>query len=48
MTIAICDMQSEDVEFQVLMWRALMKLMKTNGIHMPQFRGFIVDNAQVN
>lgn len=25
-----------------------MKLMKTNGIHVPQFRGFIVDNAQVN
>jgi hypothetical protein len=48
MTIAICDMQSEDVESQVLMWRTLMKFMKANGIHMPQFKGFIVDNAQVN
>jgi hypothetical protein len=48
MTIAIYDMQLEDVESQVLMWRALMKLMKANGIHMPQFRGFIIDNVQVN
>lgn len=25
-----------------------VKVMKTNGIHMPQFKGFMVDNAQVN
>ncbi len=35
MTVTICDMQLEDVEFQVLMWRAFVKLMNANGVHMP-------------
>jgi hypothetical protein len=28
--------------------RPFVKVMKANGIHMPQFKGFMVDNAQVN
>jgi hypothetical protein len=31
LTIAVCDMQVKDVKFQVLMWRALLRVMKTNG-----------------
>ncbi len=45
LTIAMCDMHSKDVEFQVLMWRALVKAMKVNGVNNLQFKGFIIDNA---
>jgi hypothetical protein len=48
MTIVICDMQLKDVDSQVLMWRALVKFMKANGVHMPQFKRFIVDSVQAN
>jgi hypothetical protein len=44
-TIVMCDMHSKDVEFQVLMWRALVKAMKVNGVNNLQFKGFIIDNA---
>jgi hypothetical protein len=35
MTIVICDMQLKDVEFQVLIWKAFVKVMKANGFDMP-------------
>lgn len=31
LTIVVCDMQVKDVKFQVLMWQALLRVMKTNG-----------------
>jgi hypothetical protein len=43
MMIAMCDMHSKDVEFQVLMWRALVKVMKVNGVNNLQFKGFIIE-----
>ncbi len=44
MIVAICDMQLEDVQSQVFMW----KVMKANGVHMPQFKGFMANNVQPN
>ncbi len=35
MTIVICDMQLKDVKFQVLISKAFVKVMKTNGFDMP-------------
>jgi hypothetical protein len=35
MTIAIYDMQSKDIDFQILMWRALVKVMKAYGFDEP-------------
>jgi hypothetical protein len=32
MTIIVCDMQSKDVESQVFMWRAFIKVMKAKGV----------------
>jgi hypothetical protein len=29
------------------MWRALVKVMKGNGVQMPQFKGFMADYVQV-
>lgn len=42
MIIVMCDMWLKDVESQVLIWRALVKVMKANSVDMPQFKGFIV------
>jgi hypothetical protein len=35
MTIVVCDMQLKDVEFQVIIWKAFVKVMKANGFDMP-------------
>jgi hypothetical protein len=48
MTIAICDMQYEDLEVQWVMWWNLNKVMANNGVLNPNFKGFMVDNAQAN
>jgi hypothetical protein len=48
MTIAICDMQSEDTNFQCIMWRELNDLMAKKGIENTNFKGFMADNAQAN
>jgi hypothetical protein len=37
--IAVYDMQSKDIDSQILMWRALMKVMKTYGFDEPYSRG---------
>ncbi len=39
MTIIVCDMQSKDVESQVFMWMAFIKVMKVKVIQMLESRG---------
>jgi hypothetical protein len=48
MTITICDMQSEDTKVQCIMWRKFNNLMRKNSVENPNFKGFMVDTAQVN
>jgi hypothetical protein len=48
MTIAVCDMQSEDMKVQCIMWRELNDLMAKNGIENTNFKGFMADSAQAN
>jgi hypothetical protein len=46
MTIAICDMQSKDLEAQWVLWENLNKVITNNGVPNPNFKGFMVDNTQ--
>lgn len=46
MTIAICDIQSKDVDNQCLLWFALIEHMKKHGVYNVSFQGFMVDSAQ--
>ena len=48
MTIAICDMQSEDAEAQELFWTQLNTVMRENGVDTVNFKGFMADSAQAN
>ena len=48
MTIAMCDMQSEDTEVQVQFWRSLNAVMHHHGVESPNFKGFMVDSAMAN
>jgi hypothetical protein len=45
MTIALCDMQSEDTKVQCMMWRKLNKFMRENGVEKPNFKGFMADST---
>ena len=48
MTIAVCDMQSEDTAAQCIMWRSLNEVMAANGVADVNFKGFMADSAQAN
>ena len=48
MTVAVCDMQSEDCEAQCVMWRCLNKVMARYGLLIVNFKGFMADNASAN
>ena len=48
MTIAVCDMQSEDCTAQVLFWRNLNLVVQRHGVDDIQFKGFMADSAQAN
>lgn len=48
MTIAICDMQSEDVVAQCIFWNNLNAVVARHNILKPVFKGFMADNAQAN
>ena len=48
MTIAICNMQSEDTEVQVQFCRSLNAVMSQHGVHNPKFKGFMADSAMAN
>jgi hypothetical protein len=46
--IAICGMQSESTKAQCVMWTKLNQVMLKFGLANPNFKGFMVDNAQAN
>ena len=48
MTIAVCDMQSEDVAAQIIFWNNLNVVVARHNVFNVQFRGFMVDSAQAN
>jgi hypothetical protein len=48
MTIACCDMQSEDTAAQIVFWKNLNAVMERHDIPNPQFKGFMADSAQAN
>ena len=48
MTIALCDMQSEDATAQTLFWENLNIVMEENGHEKPNFKGFMVDSTGAN
>jgi len=48
MTIVVCHMQFEDVDLQCFMWSSLVKVLEKHGMTNPNFKGFMVDSAQVN
>ena len=45
MTIAVCDMQSEDVQTQLLFWKNLNAVASCYGVHNSKFKGFMADSA---
>ncbi len=45
MMIAICDMQSEDVEAQCMLWRKVNAIVEKKGMGTHVFKGFMADNA---
>ena len=48
LTIACCDMQSEDGATQILLWENLNYVMAENGLPNVNFKGFKADSAQAN
>ena len=48
LTIAYCDMQFEDGTTQTLFWKNLDVVIVENGVSKVNFKGFMIDNAQVN
>ena len=48
LTIACCDMQSEDGTTQTFFWKNLNAIMAENGVSKVNFKGFMVESAQAN
>jgi hypothetical protein len=48
MTIAMCDMQSENAAAHMVLWKNLNDVMAWHGIPEPKFKGFMADSAQAN
>jgi len=48
MTIAVCDMQSEDCAAQIVFWKNLNSVLARHGVSHPKFKGFMADSAQAN
>ena len=48
MTIAVCDMQSEDATAQSVLWKNLNAILARHGVLEPKFKGFMADSAQAN
>jgi hypothetical protein len=48
MTIAVCDMQSEDAAAQMVLWKNLNDVMARHSVPEPKFKGFMADSAQAN
>lgn len=48
LTIVICDMQFEDVDSHMLMWKILIKIVKEHVVLDVNFKKFMVDSTQIN
>lgn len=48
LTIACCDMQSQDAQAQTMLWENLNAIMLENDIPIVNFKGFMVDSAHAN
>jgi hypothetical protein len=48
MIIVICDMQSEDIEAQQIMWTKLNETMLKHNFPKLNFKGFMADSTQAN
>ena len=48
LTIACCDMQSEDARALIVFWEILNVVMLDNDVPNVNFKGFMADNAQAN
>ena len=48
MTIALCDMQSQDAEAQELFWVQLNRVMRKNVVKNTNFNGFMADRTGAN
>jgi hypothetical protein len=48
MTVAVCNMQSEDAAAQMVLWKNLNDVMARHGVPEPKFKGFMADSAQAN
>jgi hypothetical protein len=48
MTIAICDMQSEDAATQSVLWKNLNVVLARHGILERKFKGFMADSPQAS
>ena len=47
-TIAVCDMQSEDVAAQSIVWKNLNVVMACHGVQSVNSKGFMADSAHAN
>jgi hypothetical protein len=47
-TIIICGMQFENIKAQQIIWTKFNHTMLKHMYHEPNFKGFMVDNAQAN
>ena len=48
LTMAFCDMQSEDAWAQIIFWENFNDVMLENGVPNVIFKGFMADSAQAN
>ncbi len=48
MTIVTCDLQFKNTNVQCAMWQKLNKVMVKSFVPNSNFKGFMVDNVQVN
>ena len=48
LTIACCDMKSEDGTTQTLFWKKMNVVMAENGVSKVNFKGFMADSALTN
>ena len=48
MTIALCDMQSEDAAAQMVFWKNVNDVMARHSVPSPKFKGFMADSVQAN
>jgi hypothetical protein len=46
MKIVVCDMQSEDMKVQCILWKNLNTIVEKKRLGMPVFKGFMVNGVQ--